>query len=818
MRKYTYSKYFKSAVALVLTSAMVLVSPIGGNLSKVARAEEKQYVSEVVLSYGKTEKDARSWLEGKGYKVVEGDLNAGTDNEEALKSKEANVVLMGYKTTTESSKAVRDMAVMNMSGSYEVTDMETIIKNKNKELIDQSNDFIELTEEYAKNYRIAVKSKAKGKSVCVGALKAHDMLNKFIEDDSKKGMGDYLLKNSSSDEGKDNIFKTFIQANSQTVGILKNILLLAGGEGDETWVEKLSVYNKDKTFFARIKKEKKTKELAKKYLDKKYGYKMDVVVEEFEKLQDRFEEFEENGKAIDKEFEEVDDDNEEEINETVDEYFGVDEKKLEKVSSADTDNMSGKELTSNFETYAEQTKAANDEAFFAETASIMTFLDGVKYADGTLLDFFNQDISEEDSDLKYECVAILEAMTDSQINSLGNSINLFTAIKYAMIGDEKIWNKLDNDSKDNIDEGIKNIEKISIYEGVRREMFKDSVAITQAGQTVNHTIFDEPYSDSAYNSIMLGVGSVVTIAGISYLTFSVANTLRLAHKLGVFGSGKVTIWDGFFQKINNKMGTFISKKVYGGRRYLLGLKDSVQRGIISEEELKTSLKKYVVTCNSLALSIGVALTAVGLYFSISSLCDMIKERNEYYKGDYSKAIPRFIVDLNYNEDEDAYFNYYEVAKCNRNEEGNIGFKREGEEVAGLKDYGDINGDSGKQWVALYYSTDEAAGDPILADSFEVRYGKNAFDEEYKELHSFNEPQTGFNLTSSVYCYNDKKNGTYLRYKVDTKSASKNTPASTGSMFSNNKSISLIVVSGIAGLLLGFVGGGLGKRRKEETNS
>ncbi|MCR5202631.1 MAG: hypothetical protein K6D02_06030, partial [Lachnospiraceae bacterium] len=134
---------------------------------------------------------------------------------------------------------------------------------------------------------------------------------------------------------------------------------------------------------------------------------------------------------------------------------------------------------------------------------------------------------------------------------------------------------------------------------------------------------------------------------------------------------------------------------------------------------------------------------------------------------------------------------------------------------GLKDYGDINGDTGKQWVALYYSTDEAAGYPILADSFEVKYGDCPYNVEYQQLHSFNEPNTGFNLTSSVYCYNDKKSGTCLRYKVDKKSSSTTSNSETGSLFSDNKSISIVVVSGIVGLLLGFVSASLTRRRKKE---
>ncbi|MCR5203194.1 MAG: hypothetical protein K6D02_08940, partial [Lachnospiraceae bacterium] len=729
-------KMIKRIISIVLTVAMVTVSPIGEKLSKVVSAEEKVYVSEVVLSYGKNENEAKDWLKKNNYKVVDGDINAGTDAGGFGASKKVNVVLMGYKTTTDQKKAIRDLAVMNMSGGYDITDMETIMKNKNQVLMDQIDEFMNIAEEYAANYRVAVKSKAKGKNVFAGALKSHDLLNKYIEDDSKKGMGDYILKKIGSEEGKEDLYKTLIQSNFETMQIIKNIMTLAGGDGKYTWIEKLSSFNSSKSYFSRIKMMKKTNKLAKNYIDEKYGEQLDVLVSQWKELHDRFKDFTKTTQAIDKEFGDVDEEDEAETEAVVNEYFGVDEEKIDDIEDVDLSDVNDKNYEENLENYVEQNQAVNDEAYYSETASIMTFLDGIDYAGGTLLEFFYLNPTNEETeleyvdgslktsltgeDLKYECAAVLDAMTDTQIESLGGTVNLFTAIRYAMLDDESVWNEMDNKTKKSIDTGIDGVEEISIYEGVKRDMFKGSVAITQAGQKVNKTIFDDPYKTGATSYVLIGLGAVLTLLGLSYLTFSVANVGRLLMNLNRGTNNKIR-WTGFFAKVNNKIATFF-KNIILGKNFFKNLNAKYSNGVITQTQFKNQLRKMVIVSNMAVIVIGVAIAAIGIYLSLKEIFKIIDERKEYYKGDYSKEIPRFMVDLNYNENKDVYFNYYEVALCNRNDENMTGYKREGEEAEGLKDYGDINGDTGKQWVALYYSTDEAAGYPILADSFEVKYG------------------------------------------------------------------------------------------------
>ncbi|MCR5203192.1 MAG: hypothetical protein K6D02_08930 [Lachnospiraceae bacterium] len=832
MKSNMYSKYFKRGLAVLLTTAMVVSSPLGTKSQKAVKAATTEYVKEVVLSYGKTEEDARSWLEKNDYKVVDGDINAGTDSKDAVYAKEVNVVLMGYKTTTDQDKAIRDLAVMNMSGNYDITDMETILTSKNKELQDEFDEFVEISNEYVKCYRNAVKAKARGKSECAGALVAHDILNKYIEDDSGKGMGDYLLTSVKSDEGKEKLFKVLIQANKEIVMCMKNALLMASGDGKENWLEKLSLYNSKKSYFKRIKEVKKSSKLAKKYIDSKYGSKMDILVSQWDELRERIVDYIDSSEAINKKYEKISDNKTVDNEELLDDYFDVDREKIDELSDNNPEKMDSEELIESFEDTVEQQKAVNEESQFVETAAVVNYLDTLKYGDGTLLEFFLLNPSEEaekdfyeggslkttlkGEELKYEFAAVLEAMTDVQFDALGESLNLFTAIKYAITGEKNVWDNLKTADKKNYNTELKEVEKCSVYNGVNREMFKEGVALTQAGQKSDKSIYDDVIQngngESSGNNIgLLILGAATTLIGTTILVAGATNWIRQAINLGFTLHLKDS---NFILKLETKVSRGWYQLVSGdSERYMRRAYRSFVDRKITEEQFNRVWYKQMAIAHSITVFVGIALTAIGLYFSITSINNLIDERKKYYKGNYSVAIPKYMVDLNQDDDDNSYLTCYEAALCNRNDKDMTGFKRDEE---GLKDFGDINGDNGRQWVALYYSTDEVAGDPILADSFEVRYGKNSFDEEYRELHSFNEPEAGFNLTSAVYCYNDKKNGTYLRYKVDEESDSKNTPASTASLFGNGgKNTGLIVTSGIVGVILGFVGASLTRRRKEE---
>lgn len=611
--------------------------------------------------------------------------------------------------------------------------------------------------------------------------------------------------------------------------------MMASGDGKSTWIKKLSDYNKNKTYFARIKQAKKTNKVAKKYIESKYGEDLDNLVSQWKELRERIKDYISTVEDINEKAEE---NNDSENIDVINDYFGVDTDTIDELNEEKIQNLGSDEVVESFEENAEQTKAFNDAEQFSETASVVSYLSSVKYGDGTLLDFFllnPTDDTEDDSsikssltttlkgeDLKYECAAVFEAMTEAQADTLGEAINLFTAIKYAITDEKNVWNSLENADKKVYKTSLKEINKTSVYSGVDRDMFEDTVALTQAGQTVNKTVFEDVIEgnsgNKAKNITFLSVGAITTAIGLTILGAGVASYI---NDFQLFNKTTNTMWKNWLLDAERKFSDKFVSLIYGNpQNYIESVVEKMNSGVISVEQYNKALKNFLVVKHMATVVIGVAIAAIGIYFSVKAIIGLVDDRKVYYKGNYSIAIPKYMVDLNRDEDNSVYFNYYKVAMCNRNDEDMTGFKREEE---GLKDYGDVNGDNGRQWVALYYSTAETAGDPILADSLEVKYGDTPYDDNYKQLHSFNEPATGFNLTSMVYCYNDKKGGTYLRYKVDkeadnTKITSKsdnNNSAQAASAFSGRGNVGIIVVSGIFGIVLGFFGARLTSQKKKE---
>ena len=181
--------------------------------------EEQQYVKEVIISTAETEAEAKQWLVDNGYQVLDVNLNQKSGGD---------VVYMGYITTTNPDEAITDMAVMQMEGGYSFADYEAMIEQRKKD-IDSMLSSISIAIETARdNY-------TKGYA---GAVKAREVLNTFVEDDSGKYLGDLIFVENFD---KELINKVFLQGNSDITMIVYNMLALACIEiGEETnWLAKL---------------------------------------------------------------------------------------------------------------------------------------------------------------------------------------------------------------------------------------------------------------------------------------------------------------------------------------------------------------------------------------------------------------------------------------------------------------------------------------------------------------------------------------------------------------------------------------------------
>ena len=161
--------------------------------------------------------------------------------------------------------------------------------------------------------------------------------------------------------------------------------------------------------------------------------------------------------------------------------------------------------------------------------------------------------------------------------------------------------------------------------------------------------------------------------------------------------------------------------------------------------------------------------------------------------------------------------YYDVVRCNRQAEEikklDLGDPQDGVDKYpkwGCGDANDLNGDYGKQWLALYTVKSEKKGNPILADSLKLQYGSSKQPEgTTKKLHFFCY-DFAMNIADQAYCFNDKKGGIYFFWDEDTKAFASN----TASTFSGG----MLALTGIGGLALGILGTSVVmmlKRKKEE---
>ena len=197
---------------------------------------------------------------------------------------------------------------------------------------------------------------------------------------------------------------------------------------------------------------------------------------------------------------------------------------------------------------------------------------------------------------------------------------------------------------------------------------------------------------------------------------------------------------------------------------------------------------------------GAALVAVSLVLFAASIWSTYQDLKEYYNAEFT-PIPLHMVDEGVDEYDAKVYTYYDAVTCNREEAGMV---TDANRL--LKNYGDLNGDVGRQWVALYTTKDKNAGNPLT--ELKVQYeDSNLPDETYTALSMFGE-SSAQNLTNktSGYTYADGKSGIYLFYKTDAN-------AFAGSVFSNNSQVLVSVTAAVVvGAAAFFVGMGVEKKR------
>jgi hypothetical protein len=167
---------------------------------------------------------------------------------------------------------------------------------------------------------------------------------------------------------------------------------------------------------------------------------------------------------------------------------------------------------------------------------------------------------------------------------------------------------------------------------------------------------------------------------------------------------------------------------------------------------------------------GYVLCAAAIVLAVVSAAVTIYDVYKYYHKDYA-PIPRKIVHESTDKKGRFVYTVYDCTLCNRTAQGFMT-----EKLKDLGDYGDMNGDVGKEWLALYTTHDKAAGDPIKADLI-AQKGSNSMPlDKSTGIRMFGKTDT-VNIVSEEYGYNDDLNGLYI-FASTGSAADDETPAET----------------------------------------
>ncbi len=720
----------------------------------------KTYVKETVLSYGNTDDEAKKWLTDNGYEVVDNNLNEGADA--TLSTKRS--VYLGYKTTDNADEAVTDMKLMNMKGGYSVQDYQMILDEQKANIRQFFENFKVAIKEYRTNY--AAKRER--------AVYAHDVLNMLYDDDTKQNLGDLLLNkvreeytdeeyNALSDDEKAKVadMTTIImQGNSNSVLAMEQLLATATDESDTMWTNR---YQEAKTYDEMLEelmdKDDLTVNEAMKQLASEYDRDANIIAENFDSYKEYLAKYTDTDITL---------------------------------TSTDEEIEAYEKANENFD---------RNEWFAAGTQyEVIKALenDGVSLYDL----IFNDDYDVENAD-RYMLYPLVSVLSDGQRACLAY-ISTVQLVSIGINDDATVKDIAKYFDITSIDA----LQNVSIYDGIDRSMFGGDVALTgEAYRLQNSTGKNatDNWTDNFSNTTLILWGITVASTALTGLSW--------------FLSAKMLSISSQIKKVSLPLATrslkFTNKTMENGRLCTTAIEQAVYKKDLQKSFEMANESGYwsgeAATAKGLAKFLKVAslvMTCVTFALMVYTLWSSWQDIDDYYNNVQFTPIPSVMVDQSVNDSDEKVYTYYKAVKCNRIEQNMVS-----DNTKILNDLGDINGDVGRQWVALYTTKDKAAGDPITAD-FVVQYKDTNIPDERTPLSIFCESAVQ-NLTNkkSGYTFADSKGGIYLFYGTDVN-------AFAGSAISNG--MYALIGGGVAVVVavLGYFVGRTAeknKRKKEKAN-
>ena len=737
---------WKKGLAFVL----VLVFAIQFTLPALAESD-KSYVSSVILSYGETDDSAKQWLTDNGYDVLDQNLNEGADD--ILSHKRS--VYLGYTTTSDPSNAITDIKLMHMQGGYSVQDYQKLLADQKENIRLYVNEFISALKEYRSNFE---KKDAR-------ALQANELLNRLHDDDTGMNLGDLFLQPLKEELGEEayaslserdqkkhaDMTTILMQGNTDLVLKAQQIVVSATDDTGTLWLERYADAPSYDTMLSEQTRKLRDPNKAKEAVAKQYDGYAAKIAEKVGSFREYLKTYVESGLTLVSDPEEIK------------AYLG----KLEETERT-------RWMTGGMEYEALRAIPYDPEEDVEEDSSMAAVL-------------YDEKTTFEDGDFTglYPLVSVLtegqkaclELLPLQQLVSLG--MNTAEGAKEA------------SQSDDSIDV----VEETSVYAGVDRSFFGEDVALTNEALRLQQSS-DKSYEQFGKNSALgkttlylYGATAVATAA--TFFSAFAKNVLLKKPEVLNFGlidnkiktnedaiariASSYQLWKdnngikrialsekNFADVIVDKHGCFhelsdAQIRVYN--QYGKMLRDlHAENTSLEESEISnlTARAKYSQMYSRMQV-LTYGCMAVAIILAGVSVWQTYEDLKAYYKADFT-AIPLNMVNQSTDESGDDVFTYYKAALCNRNESG---FLTDDTKILGS--IGDLNGDVGKQWLALYTTKDEEAGDPILAD-FLVKKGSASAPLGKRAVSLFGNKDAQ-NLTDAKnnMTYDDDLNGLYLYF-------------------------------------------------------
>lgn len=710
-----------------------------------AKFTGKTYIKEIILSYGKDEESAKNWLKENNYKIIDHNINEGADDTFSTK----RAVYIGYKTTSNAEEAITDIKLMNMKGGYSLRDYQVMLDEQKANIQAFIDNFIVAINEYRKNYKNG-QERAKA---------AYEILNLMYDDDTEQTLGDLFLNkikeeytadeyNKLSKDEKSKIADMttiLMQSNATSVLAIEQTIALATDDKESVWTERyMNIPSYDSMVEKLMDEENLAVSDAVLKLSEEYDDDAKLIASKVQDYINYLNTYTESGLSLK--------DSEEKINKYKEENGAFD-----------------LSLWYTVGTQYEGLKAIVDE-------------DGLSLFD--ILVSGDYDVTTDDRYLLYPLVSVL---TEGQRACL-DFLTLFQLVSMGFNDDDAIKKAVESTDLGKRD------DTVSIYEGVDRGIFSDDVAMTGDAYALQNSTG----KDASSHWFSDGISETTKILYLSFGVSVIASigsfvTSSLIYNMGEKAADAAQKLDQYMTEavcetiIEEKAGSEILEVA---EEFAEGGAEALENSIISNAseqsvEMVEGISEVAKVQDEAMLAIGetrywssvlhyvgIATAAISVIIMSFSIWRTIEDLRAYYNADFT-PIPKYMVNQGISDTKEKVYTYYTAVRCNRQQANMITDK-----TKVLKSFGDINGDVGKQWVAVYTTTDKAAGNPIT-DDFVVQYANPNIPNESTPLSLFGE-KVAQNLTNNKngFTYDDDKGGIYLFYNVDN-SAYAGSAISTG---------------------------------------